>query len=227
MTATADNSANNTRTTAPHPAPPATPLKFFTSTEIAARFGVTLAAVSNWRRRYGPDSTTPFPAPEDGHPTDVWRQDRWPEIEAWNEQRGGHRRGRRRGTRQPTERQYLSVKDIAERLNVTPRTVRQWRSKTWSMPFPQPDKEIVQKSRTVARWRAERLPDIQRWREWHLTHLATRSQRQDNQDHASHEITKIPKAPPPSQFLKSGRSTSRTRLRQGRVAHPGVRRGLR
>lgn len=217
----------NTANITPQSVPPATPSKFLTSTDIAARFGVTLAAVSNWRRRYGPGSTTPYPAPEDGHPTDVWSQERWPEIEAWNEKRGGHRRGRRRGTRQPTESPYLSVKDIAERLNVTPRTVHQWRSKTWSIPFPKPDKEIVQKSRTLARWRVDRLPDLQWWRKWHVNHLATRSQDQDNQDPAPYENAETPKALPPSQFLKSGRSTSSARLRQGRVAHPGVLRGLR
>jgi hypothetical protein len=99
--------------------------------------------VSNWRRRYGPGSSTPFPAPEEGQPTPVWRWERWPEIEAWHERRGGHRCGPRSGIRQPVEGQYLSVKDIAEQLNVTPGVVRQWRRKQWSIPFPPPDEEIV------------------------------------------------------------------------------------
>lgn len=184
MTSTANTTVDNTArvlaTTATSSVLPTTPpSKFLTPTEIAARFGVTLAAVSNWRRRYGPDSTTPFPAPEAGHPTPVWRRERWPEIQAWDEQRGGRRRGRRRGTRRPADTEYLSVQGIADRLSVAPRTVRQWRSQTWSIPFPQPDKEIVQKTRTLARWRVERWPDIQWWREWHLNHLATRRQHQD------------------------------------------------
>ncbi len=206
---------------ASHPALP----KFFTCTDIAARFGVTLAAVSNWRRRFGPDSPTPFPAPEEGHPTPVWGWDRWPEIDAWQVRRGGSRRGRRSGAGRRTDREYLTVKDIADLLNVTPGAVRRWRRTAWSLPFPQPDKEITQKTRTVSLWRAERLPDIQWWREWHLNHLARRSQRHGIKDSAPQ--ASAPGALPPSAFLKPARSTSRSGVRQGRVVRPSVRRSLR
>lgn len=193
-------------------------------------FGVARAAVSNWRRRYGPGSSTPFPAPEEGHPTPVWHWERWPEIDAWHEQRGGYRRGRRTNTRRPSESQFLSVKDIADQLNVTSGVVRQWRRKQWSIPFPPPDEEITQNSRTVARWRADRLPDIRWWREWHLNHLATRSRQRSRQDSSPSESPDRQGAkvtfPPPSHFLKSVGSPFRAGVRQGRLAHPTVRRTL-
>lgn len=211
--------------TSPHHPPPT----FFTCTDIAARFGVTLAAVSNWRRRFGPGAENPFPAPDEGHPTPVWRWERWPEIDAWHERRGGHRPGRPSTPRQRADGRYLSMKDIAERLNVTPGAVRQWRRALLPIPFPQPDKEITQKTRTVSLWREDRWPDIQGWREWHLNHLATRK----HPAHASQREDRVPEQspetalPPPSHYLKIGRSTSRGAVRQGRVVRPNIRRRLR
>lgn len=78
-------------------------------TDLAKRFGVTVPAVSNWIRRFGPESFLPFPTPDEITPHPRWHADRWPEIELWNDQRARLvRRGRRpqqRPTPEPTSHQ--------------------------------------------------------------------------------------------------------------------------
>lgn len=62
-----------------------------------------------------------------------------------------------------TER-YLGVISIAEALGVTRHAVHKWRSRyprESSHPFPEPDVEVD----ATPGWRAERLPQIVRWRE--------------------------------------------------------------
>lgn len=219
---------------------------FITSTDIAAEFGVARPAVSNWRRRYGPDSPTPFPPADADHPIPMWRRERWPEIHAWNEARGGHQPGVRKGTRKRSREgaPYLSIQDIADRLTVSASAVRQWLRKTWPVPFPPPDTTDVDISRTIPYWLPDRLPDIQRWREWHLRHLNTRSTSArptapDNsqatnhgtdqgpgQGEADHTSTKSG-LPSPAQFVRDRRSTARSGARQGRIVRPSVQRRMR
>ena len=64
-----------------------------TVTDLAKRFGVTVPAVSNWLRRYGPESSTPLPIPDKPAPNPKWRAVRWPEFQLWNEQRTQIKRG--------------------------------------------------------------------------------------------------------------------------------------
>ncbi|MFL6125759.1 hypothetical protein [Actinophytocola sp.] len=210
--------------TTPHHTPP----RYFTSSDIAAHFGVTVAAVSNWRRRYGSGSPTPFPAPDEDHPIPLWQQDRWPEIDAWQERRRGSRRGPRTTLLQQPDGLHLSIATMAEKLNVTPATVRRWRRIPMPTPFPLPDKEIIQKTRTIPLWREEQWPDIQAWREWHLTSGAGR---QRSTRASQHEVPsgQDPQAtlPPPSHYLNARRGSSRTGVRRGHVRRASVRRMVR
>jgi len=205
--------------------------EFITSTDIAAEFGVSSAAVSNWRRRYGPDSPTPFPSPEAGFPMPLWRRERWSEIHAWNETRGGHHPGVRKSSRKPREdHTYLSIQAIANHLNVTTGAVRQWLRKEWPTPFPPPEARST--SRNLLRWHADRLPDIQRWREWHLRYLATRSNSASSSapddDQSNADRTRSESAPPsPAHYVRERRSNSRSGVRQGRIVRPSVQRRVR
>lgn len=67
-----------------------------TVTDLAKRFDVTVPAVSNWLRRYGPESPAPLPVPDKPAPNPTWRAERWPEFELWNEQRTQIKRGPKR-----------------------------------------------------------------------------------------------------------------------------------
>lgn len=153
------------------------PATYLTSTDVAARFGVSLACVSNWRRRYA-DTSTPFPAPEEGHPTPVWHRDRWPDIAAWNKQRGGHRAGRRkRGTNTPRRRGrdgYLHLADVAELLEVLRSYVRQWVNgdRPLPEPFPVPDEVTTRGDKRLVWWRESRRDELVEWRQRHLAYLA-------------------------------------------------------
>ncbi len=155
---------------------PTNPATYLTSTDIATRFGVSLACVSNWRRRFGPDSTHPFPAPEPGHPTPVWHRDRWPEIDAWNKQRGGHRAGRRKPG--PSTRRcrngYLHLADVADLLGVSRSYVRQWVKSYRPLPepFPVPDEVTTRGDKRLMWWREARRDELVGWRQRHLTYLA-------------------------------------------------------
>ncbi|WP_093575774.1 hypothetical protein [Amycolatopsis rubida] len=64
-----------------------------TVTTLAKRFNVTPSAVSNWLKRYGPESEAPLPRPDKPAPQPMWRADRWPEFERWNENRKLIKRG--------------------------------------------------------------------------------------------------------------------------------------
>lgn len=64
-----------------------------TVTDLAKRFGVTVPAVSNWLRRYGPEASIPLPIPDKPAPNPKWRAERWPEFQLWNEQRTQIKRG--------------------------------------------------------------------------------------------------------------------------------------
>lgn len=104
---------------------------------MADRFGVTRACFSNWWRRYPPDDDVlPTPEPDafiDDRP--VWLESSWPMWEAW--------RRRHDGAEEPDGAQvYVNQAEIARRLNVSPQTVSNWRSRygpSHEVPAPQPD----------------------------------------------------------------------------------------
>lgn len=155
---------------------PTSPATYLTSTDIAARFGVSLACVSNWRRRFGPDSTHRFPAPEPGHPSPVWHHDRWPEIVAWNERRGGHRTGPRPASarRRRGRDGFLHLADVARLLEVSRSYVRQWVNGDSPLPepFPVPDEVSTRGDKRHMWWREARRDELVEWRQRHLAYLA-------------------------------------------------------
>jgi hypothetical protein len=196
---------------------------FFTSSDIAGKLGVTLAAVSNWRRRYGPDSAFPFPAPDEADPP-RWRTERWAEIDAWQRIRGGSKTGPR-GPRVPVrDAREVVVADIASRLGVTPGLVYQWNAAHLPRRFP-PPREIPQGTRVRYVWSVDQWDAILNWRAWHLDYIGGRTD--PDSSPSSMDAAVEPTMPSPAQFLRDRPARERSGARPGHVIRLNVRRRLR
>jgi hypothetical protein len=131
-------------------------------TAIADRYGVSLATVTTWLTRNGPDSALPFPAC-DSPPGVVpyWWPTRWPEIDKWR---------RAFIARHPNNHKfppegYLTPSGVGVWIGRPGHWVNKVLSGAIHMPrpFPKPILNMKRRTTTVPLWTPECRPEIEAW----------------------------------------------------------------